>query len=449
MFSFTKPGGPWFAWEWLWDISMGFLHRQGGLPAIVLVNSLLVCVLFLLLYRVTRSRCKNDFISISGTLLAVLYTSTYWLARPHLVTLLMVLLFQHVLECAREGRTRLLWVLPPLTVLWANLHGGFLAGILLAGLYAAGELLAIVTGASPAAALVRSKPYVLTAAGCLLASLANPYGVQLHLHIVRFLTDPFVLRYISEYQPISFQEPASRFLEVLILLGAVAAARSLRRREFIHPLIFVVWLHLAVTSARHSPIFVILVTPWICSELSNLLVELQGARIHSKLKAALASFSTSAAEFSQNDRVERFYLTSALAILLVAAALYSPAPSPRFRAEFDPRQFPVEAATKLNVREEAGSLFSTDRWGGYLIYRLYPSLKVFIDGRCDMHGTAFVKEYLDILNAQPGWEEGLERYRVSRILIPIYTPLSAALKESRHWRIVKDDGVAILFAKAG
>jgi hypothetical protein len=358
-----------------------------------------------------------------------------------------MLLFQQVLECVREGRARLLWILPPLTVLWANMHGGFLAGILFCGLYAAGELLPIVTGASLTAAMVRSRPYVLAAAGCFLASFVNPYGAQLHLHIFRYLMDPFFPKYISEFQSLSFQETAARFLEVLVLLGALAAARSLRRREFIHPLIFVVWLHLAVTSNRHSPIFVILVTPWICSELSGLLGDLEGARLHSKVKAALASFSTSAAEFSQTDRVERFYLTSLLALLFVAAALYSPVPGAKFRAEFDPRNFPVETAAKLNVQEESGRLFSTDLWGGYLIYRCYPSLKVFIDGRSDFYGPAFVKEYLDTLNAQPGWEERLERYHVSRVLLPMYTPLTAVLKESRHWRIVSDDGVAILFLK--
>jgi hypothetical protein len=234
---------------------------------------------------------------------------------------------------------------------------------------------------------------------------------------------------------------------VLILFGGVACVRSLRRGDFIHPLIFLVWLHLAVTSARHSPIFVILITPWVCRELGDLLAEIKGARIHSRIEAAIVSFSTSAEEFSQNDRVERFYLTSLLAFVLVAAALYSPQPATNFRAEFNPRHFPVAAAAKLNSGETAGPLFSTDLWGGYLIYRLYPSLKVFIDGRSDFYGPAFVKGYLDILNAQPGWDDRLERYGVSRILIPSYIPLSAVLKESRHWRIVSDDGVAILFAK--
>src|SRR5579863_3637426 len=44
IFSFTKPGQPWFAWEWLWDLCMGVLHRHGGLQSIVLANSLLVCI---------------------------------------------------------------------------------------------------------------------------------------------------------------------------------------------------------------------------------------------------------------------------------------------------------------------------------------------------------------------------------------------------------------------
>jgi hypothetical protein len=282
---------------------------------------------------------------------------------------------------------------------------------------------------------------------CLLASLANPYGIQLHVHIYRYLLDPFYQRYISEFQPLNFQETAARFLEVLIFFGVVATVRSLNRRDFVHPLIFVVWLHLALTSARHSPIFVILITPWVCRELSDLVIQLQGAQLSSKISTALKNFSTGAAEFSQSDRVERFYLTSLVAVLFVAAALYSPTPSPNFRAGFNPKHFPAEAVTKLSTAAGMGRVFSTDLWGGYLIYRQYPSLKVFIDGRSDFYGPAFVKEYLDILNAQPGWDRRLDGYGVYQILIPTYTPLSAVLMESKRWRIVVNDGVAILFVK--
>ena len=449
IFSFTKAGQPWFAWEWLWDVSMAALHRLAGLPAVVLANAALISILFLLLYRITRGRSTNDYIAIAGTLLAVLYTSTYWLVRPHLVTLLFVLLFEYVLEKARRGRPKALWVLPPLTLLWANLHAGFVAGIFLVILYSGGALLAIAMGVGFRSALARSGSYLITAVGCLLASVVNPYGIEMHLHIWRYLADPFYAKYISEFQALSFQEPAARFFEVLVLFGACATVRSLRRGDLTHPLIFVVWLHLALTSARHSPVFVILVTPWICSELSAVVGRAHELRIHNRIKSALESFSAGAAEFSQTDRVERFYLLSLAALAFVAVSLFAPTPALKFRPDFDPNQFPVAAVNALDIRPETGFVFSTDRWGGYLIYRFFPSFKAFIDGRSDFYGPAFVKDYLDILNAQPGWEERLEHYQVSKILIPPSTPLSAVLKTPGHWRKVYDDKTAILFVRTG
>jgi hypothetical protein len=93
-------------------------------------------------------------------------------------------------------------------------------------------------------------------------------------------------------------------------------------------------------------------------------------------------------------------------------------------------------------------VFSTDQWGDYLIYHLYPRQRVFVDGRSDFYGEALCEDYLKLMNAQASWESVLERYGFDLILLPVKWPLISALKLSPKWRIVADDGSAILFAPA-
>jgi hypothetical protein len=94
-----------------------------------------------LVFRLTFRKCGNPLIAMALTFLAMASSSIHFLARPHLFTLLFTVVFYTILERVRENRNaRLLWWLPVLTVLWTNLHGGWFLGVVLIGLYGAGEL---------------------------------------------------------------------------------------------------------------------------------------------------------------------------------------------------------------------------------------------------------------------------------------------------------------------
>src|SRR4051812_44584368 len=92
MFSFSKPGAPWFAWEWLSDVGMAQLNAWGGLQAVVLFTILMISVTFAALFLLVR-RKSNPVVAIVITLLATACSSIHWLARPHLFTLLFLVLF--------------------------------------------------------------------------------------------------------------------------------------------------------------------------------------------------------------------------------------------------------------------------------------------------------------------------------------------------------------------
>jgi len=450
LFSFTKAGERWYAWEWLWDAAFAWLHQQWGMAAVALASIFLICLTSVLLYRLVRRKCGDVIVAIAVTFLALAGASIHWLARPHLFTLLFVVIFCSVLERVREGRLRLLVLLPLLTALWANLHAGFFVGIVLIAAYAGGELATWLFEADPQqrrAALGRSKPYLLCAASCALASLVNPYTYHLHVHMVRFLGNSWAFRNIMEYLSFSFQHPAARYFEIMLAFGTFAAAWHAYHKRFTDALLLLGWAHLALISVRNVPIYMLVAAPIVAQGLKEGLAKLSEANLAHWLRRAAGGLRGFSAEVGTFDRAGRIPITSLMAAAALAALFYLPTRSSRFQANYDPKRYPAGAVEVLRRPEFSRNVFSNDEWGDYLIYRLYPQVRVFVDGRFDFYGPKFSEQYAEVMAGKHTWEETLERYQVKTIVLPVDASLAATLKQSRRWRIAYDDGVAIVFHK--
>jgi len=454
VFSFSKPNGVWFAWEWLSDLVFSGLNRMGGLRAVVLLSLLLLCLTFTVLFRLT-ARHANPVTAIVITAFAAVSSSVHWLARPHLFTLLFLVLFFCVLERAREGQPRLAgipyYVLLPLgTILWTNLHGGFIAGILLVGVYGAGEILKAAFTADSSLrrpAALRAGAYFGTALACLAASLVNPYGWRLHVHLFEYLQDPYASQHIGEFFSLSFHHPAAIFFETLLLASAVAVFWYASQGRFTESLLLLIFGHAGLLAARNVPLFAIVSAPLVGAAVQAGLTRLPHLEVAGWLRAVAARFNDLAAQTSATDRIPRWHLASAAGFAAVAALLFAPAPPRRFRAEYDPKSYPAGAVEVLR-RDPSARVFTPDEWGDYLIWRLYPGGKVFVDGRSDFYGDDFENKYIDVLNVRNDWEKILGGFGVNTILLPLSAPLSGVLQESSRWRVVYDDGVALIFRQA-
>jgi len=451
VFSFSKPNGVWFAWEWLSDLVFAGLNHLGGLRAVVLLSLLLLCVTFTVLFRLVRRHC-NPVVAIAITIVAAAASSVHWLARPHLFTLLFLVLFLFVLERVREGQPRIAgipyFVLLPLgTVLWTNLHGGFIAGIVVVGAYGVGETLKIVFSADSAvrrAAWRAATAYFGTALACLAASLVNPYTWRLHVHLFQYLRDPYASQHISEFFSLSFHHPAAIFFETLLLLSAASVFWYASEGRFTESVLLLLWGHAGLLAARNIPLFAIVSAPLVGAAVQAWLTRLPHLEVAGWLRRAGARFNDIVARTGGTDALPRWHLVSAAGFAIVAALLFAPSPPKRFRAEFDPKSYPAGAIEVLR-RDPSARVFTHDEWGDYLIWRLYPAGKVFVDGRSDFYGADFENKYIDVLNVKSDWEKILGGFGVNTILLPPSAPLSGVLQESSRWRVVYDDGVALIF----
>ena len=354
IFSFTKPGAPWFAWEWLSDVFFAKLNALGGLQAVALCAILMLSATFGALYLLVR-RKSNPIVAIMVTMLAAAASSIHYLARPHLFTLLFLVLFYAALEHVREGRTRWLGVpilatLPVVSILWTNLHGGFFVGALMVLAYGGGEILRLAFSPNAAErrpAWLQARRYFLSGLACLAASLINPYTYHLHQHLAKYLGDPFNSQHIVEFLSPSFHHPTAIFFEAMLAVAVAAAVWNLRHGRFTEALLVIVWAHGGLLANRNIPIFMIVAAPPVAAAIQQWLLRVPDLNVAAWLRGVAASFNRVADETRETDSIARLHLVSVLGVLLVAALIYAPHPPRKFRAEFDPKVYPAAALATL------------------------------------------------------------------------------------------------------
>jgi hypothetical protein len=199
---------------------------------------------------------------------------------------------------------------------------------------------------------------------------------------------------------------------------------------------------------RNIPIFAIAAAPLAARAVVAAIDAARDAHLMSWIGRAASWFRNGSAGFEQTDRLWRLHLASALPLLVAGALLLAPKPAgAKLTSTFSPKIFPERAISVLQT-PETRHIFAVDQWGDYLIYRLYPSKRVFIDGRSDFYGDKFGEHYLDLLNVKYGWEKTLDQYDIDTIVLSPAAPLASTLKISRDWRVVYDDGVAVVFRRA-
>jgi hypothetical protein len=436
LFSFSRAGAPWFAWEWLTDVMYAALFQVGGLKAIVLVAGLMIGIFATIVLRYTLWRGANMLVALFTTLLAAGASSMHFLARPHLFTLLLVPICFWVLEADRREKTRWIWALIPVTVVWTNLHGGFVIFLACLALLVVGTALEAWFG--DGLRWRNASRYGLLLLGCSLASLINPYGVQLHVHIFEYLRADWIKNIVQEFQAPTFRTEGQLQYEALLLAGLILVGFLVRERRFTEALWILFLAHASLISVRHAPIYATVAAPFIACQLSEWW-SASAARM--KKSQALRILYQMGADLSPG-----FRRTSVWPAVFIVALVLTDAPIKW------PRDFPSEVFPTAMIHQHAGlvasgRLLTTDQWGDYIIYSYYPRQRVFVDGRSDFYGEALANQYLHLLQGAYDWREIMGRYGFDVALLPVSWPLSSLLKQDPSWSVVADDHNSVLFRR--
>jgi hypothetical protein len=448
IYSFTVSQNRWITHEWLSEVLMWLGYQAAGLYGLMVLAAALVGLTFALVYKRCRGR---PYLAGFVILLAVLAAAPFWGVRPQLFNMLGTASFVFLMEGYKDGRIsrRGLLALPLLTLLWANLHSGYLLGMALLLAYLAGEGLARWLGWQDQRSL--SWPAIrwlaIMAGASFLAAAINPNGPALWIYPFFTLGSSAMQSYIQEWASPDFHQVIFWPFAALLAIGLLAMIAGQRKSSLADGkipltggkptltdvLLFGGTAAAGLLSARNIPIFAIVASPVICR---HLLLALAETRLYPFLDGQ-----------SREPAPGRLVVLNWLLFLaaIVAGATWTLAKMGGNEAAIAAR-YPAQAVDYLVDSALAeGRGYNSYNWGGYLIWR---GLPVYVDGRADVYGDDFLHYYRRTFDLTHLWREPLDDYDVNYVLIEHYSPLGNLLEASDQWQLAYDDDLASVFVRA-
>jgi hypothetical protein len=432
-FSFTRPGESFVGFEYGSQLLYSLAERLAGLPAVAILAGVLIGTAYALLTRLLLKLGVDPLLTAVTVAVAVVLGIGHWTARPHLFSYVAVVLLLDLLE--RRPRPGV-----PLTaalfILWANIHGGFLYGWILIGLYLAGSAAELLWGGDRLVCRERARYYAGMLASATLVTLINPYGLELHRHLFGFFGKPFLLNNTAEFSSPDFHEPGGKLFLVALLLCLASLAFSARRPTMPRLFVICAGLGFALIAVRNVPLFGLTAVPLLALHLDYAWRRLPDPR------GVRHRFATTAGRTSTSPWIG---LVLILACLLAGAR--GKVGTRRLIADhFDPTIFPVAAVQRARDERLQGRLFSEFTWGGYVGYA-WPEQKIFIDGGTDFFGEDLFREYSEIKRLSPGWRRLLEKWNISLMLLNRQSSLAHELARDSHWGLWYCDSLAVVLQR--
>ena len=435
IFSHLTPPIPWTAHEWLSEVFMALIHRAFGLTGIVIFFAFVIAVTYYLLFKRILADRPNILVAVLVIMLVIGSSQIHWLARPHVFSLLLTVLWYGLLDDFQYNNKNYLYVLPLIMLLWVNLHGGYIISFVLTGIYLAGDLLKFFFSTGQVKSEYRQKVKSLGFAilACLIAALINPYGYHILLFPFKLTANKFIMDNVQEFLSPNFHE--SMIFTYLLFFMVAIFAISRQNLNIIQLVLILLFSYMSLYSARYIPLFGIIAAP-ILTRQGDLVLKQYPGRF-------TAFLGKRAGRIASVDKSARGYIWPVISVLLVVFLVAAG----KAEYRFDENIKPVAAVEFLKKEHIKGNMFNNDEFGDYIIYEASPEYKVFFDGRSDMYGEARMKEYFKVIRIEPGWKDVIEKYGITWIIYDAKSVLSRFLLEGKDWKLVYSDKVANIFMK--
>jgi hypothetical protein len=447
-FSWTMQGHPFVPYEWGSEVFYTLAHRAAGLPGVLVLMGVTIAATYFFLTLLLQHLEVDPLLAFGTAASAALLSSMHWIARPHVFSLTAVVGVMALLEAPGTGSrtarpqtrdSRALVLLGfGLFAIWANLHGGFLFGVILICFYVLGDLIALLLERDKFvhAAPLRRHSMLLLAA--LLGCSVNPSGPMILPHVAGYLGKTWLVDITAEYKTPDFHQWYGREFLLFLSLAIAGIALVRRRMSWAHLMAFLGTTGFALHSVRNVPLWGLTGFTLVALHVNNSWRQLPW-RVLARLRAA----------FDRGARLARPGLwTSLIIVVLVLTALNAGrvAGVPVLADKFDPGFFPVRVVERARAEHVSGRLFNEFAWGGYIL-NAWPEQLVFIDGQTDFYGVPLSQLYMSIRQGEPGWQRRLDSLHVSVVLVPSSAPLAWQLASAAGWYLADSADGAVRYAR--
>ncbi|NDJ85957.1 MAG: hypothetical protein GYB66_08735 [Chloroflexi bacterium] len=440
VFSYTRRGESWVNHSWGSQLVLyGAYRLTGGTedPAgsgaigLALFAAVLATAGMLLVYRMCAGNVYSRmFVLVIGAATAAIF----WSPRPQMFSFLFSAVVLYILYLYKYRGINRMWAIPALMVLWVNLHAGFAIGFIILIAFGAGEIIGRLLDREAEYQLGwrQLRNVALATIGGILALTVNPYGPRMLLYPFETAGIQTLSLFIQEWQSPNFKMPGTWPFAIMLMALIVLASRTQARPAWSDLALAAGTAMLALWSARNIAVFAVVATPLLSHQLEAWLAsrgwQIQPAR---DLSARMITLNW-----------VLLGVVSLGALAQVATTLSSSSVQ-----EAHEEYLPVEAAEYIERHRPPGPMFNDYNWGGYFIFVLedYP---VFVDGRTDLYGDDFLKDYTRAVVGAQKWQEPLEEYAINLVVVRDESALATLLREKPdQWRIAHEDDLAVVFER--
>jgi hypothetical protein len=400
-FSWSVPGHAVLTDQWLGQLALYLAYSAGGWLGIVALRGLVVAVLSAAVaYAALREQPARPLLATLIAIPAIALSSYVWTDRPELVGLACFTILIVLLRGVSTGSFRAMVAIPPLMLIWANVHGSVTLGL---------ALVVIVCAEAFARLPSRRQALAVVAVLSLAATLLTPAGLAGWRTGGLFFTPP---RFIQEWgTPDVATVPGALFALSFFatLVVALYARGGLREAAVLVPVAFV-----SLVAARFTPLFAIAATPYLAAH-----VPLALSRLPPPLRFSLQTARPAAPPMAASIGA------SLLALVVLVGALVTGPRSPGIE------HFPVGA---LPLLPAGPGLLNRYDWGGFLIWYA-PATPVFVDGRLLPYLDGALDDYRAVIGLHSDWREVIARRGIRTLLV---APTDAVAVHARDlgWRVL-------------
>ena len=421
LYTFTTAGSPLLNFEWLSEIPYYLAFSAFGLRGMLAVYMVVLWLVFGGMYYLALRRGANCGDAALVTMAAAVLGSYSF--GPRMLHFGWLCLVAELVILERFRQTgKGLWILPPVFALWINLHGSWVFGLVVLGLYVTSGLLEGHWGKVDAERWTprQLRQLIVISVASVAAMLVNPYGYKLlwYPFDLLFRQQP-VLGKIVEWQSVDFHSGYGKLAMLMIfaLLATTLCSRSRWELRDVLLVAFAIWT--ALTHVRFLLFAAIVLIP---------------------------VFATRLQVFELYDRKkDKPWLNLALTAAIVALMVWAYPNGSQLRDTID-SHYPTAALRFMQEKQIRGRLFHFYDYGGYIEWNA-PGIKTFADGRADIFiYNGVFDDYLKINRIEKPFEL-LDKYRIDYVLYPADKQLCYLLDHSTGWRAIYTDKVAKLYER--
>jgi hypothetical protein len=431
IFSYVPVKDPWVYHEWLTGVLFFPIYKHLDAMGLQLLRYAMV-LMTLCLVAMTAFKRGGHYLSIFIILFltGIAITDGYAPFRAQIFTYFFFALSIYILEGFKKDQDPVrLWWLLPIQLIWCNVHGGFVAGLGIIGLYAVGEGLTAQ----------RFLPYVRIVILSALITLINPYGIDYWLYLFQALNMP--RPDIYEWMSIPMAIRRGRYgglglFFIHIFLISLLLIIWYRKRNLTDILILTVTAYLSFAHIRHSILFFLIFGAFMPVVFSDFLDSLKHKHYLEKLKHV-------------PHLVKSVSVVSILLFALLSASsfcrfIFNPSLDLRIYSPF----YPVGAVEWIKANNWQGNILPHFDWGEFIIWYCYPACRVGMDGRYEtVYESKYSKEYFNFLNGREDWRAFLSKYPHTMVLIKLNTPATALMRSEPGWKVAYEDNASVLFLR--